>query len=285
MVRSLGAIASGYTGDRYGRRWPYVANMILMIVSQLGTGFVKTYGQFIGCRIIFGIAMGGMFGNASTTAVEDAPLEARGILSGLVLGAYSFGGLLAACFNLAITAHSPYGWRALFWFGAGPPVLLIVFRVCVPETKAFQFVQETRKAAEEGGNPTFFFKHELIPAIRNHYWRLIYLVLLMAGFNFMPHGSQDLYPTFLERQIGMSANTVTVLTIISNLGGLIGGGVGGHLSTFVGRRLTVIISACLGGAMIAPWVLVRNNGIIAAAFFEQFFIQAAVGYALFLAYL
>jgi len=277
MLRSVGAAIFGILGDRYGRKYPYIANLVLLIVFELATGFVQTFNEFLAVRALFGIAMGGMYGNASATALEDAPIEARGLLSGMLQEGYALGNLLAAVFNLAITPNQPHGWRALFWFGAGPPVLLILWRLYLPETDAFKYIQEDRKAAGHEDVAKGFMK-QAMPTLRTHGFRLIYLVLMMAGFNFMSHGSQDLYPTFLQRTLGFSTGKVTVTTVVSNLGAILGGAVIGHMSTFFGRRLSIIFASLMGAAIIPAWILVRNDGIMAAAFFEQFFVQGAWGY-------
>jgi MFS transporter, SHS family, lactate transporter len=277
MLRSVGAAIFGILGDRYGRKYPYIVNLVLLIIFEMSTGFVQTFQQFLAVRALFGIAMGGMYGNASATALEDAPIAARGLLSGLLQEGYAFGYLLAAVFNLAITDNSPHGWRALYWFGAGPPVLLILWRFYLPETEAFGIMQEERKAAGHENVAKGFLK-QAKPTLKKYGFRLVYLVLLMAGFNFMSHGSQDLYPTFLQGQLGFSQGKVTVTTVVANLGAIVGGAFVGHTSTFVGRRLSIIIAALVGAAIVPAWILVRNDGIMAAAFFEQFCVQGAWGY-------
>ena len=98
MLRSVGAITFGLAADRYGRKWPYVINLVLFIVLELGTGFAQTYHQFLGIRAIYGIAMGGLYGNAAATALEDCPDEAKGIVSGMLQQGYAFGYLLATAF-------------------------------------------------------------------------------------------------------------------------------------------------------------------------------------------
>ena len=132
-------------------------------------------------RAFFGIAMGGIYGNCAATALEDAPQEARGILSGMLQQGYAFGYLLAAVFALAL-AHDPvHHWRPLFWFGACPPVLLIAWRLCLPETDAFL----ARKAAAARAGVAHTFVAEARRGARQHALLLVYLVLLMAGMNFM----------------------------------------------------------------------------------------------------
>jgi MFS family permease len=67
MLRSVGSIIFGLAADRYGRKWPFIINNLLFIVLELGTGFCSTYNQFLGVRALFGIAMGGLYGNAAAT--------------------------------------------------------------------------------------------------------------------------------------------------------------------------------------------------------------------------
>ncbi|KAK6349435.1 hypothetical protein TWF696_005719 [Orbilia brochopaga] len=276
MLRSVGAITFGLASDRYGRKWPYIFNNILFIVFELATGFVNTYHQFLGVRACFGIAMGGLYGNVAATALEDLPPAARGIVSGMLQQGYAFGYLLAVVFARAFVNTTSHGWRPLFWFGAVPPVLLIVFRYFLPETEAFQRRMELRKQGQDIGVEKVFIQEGKI-ALRKYWLMLIYLVLLMAGFNFMSHGSQDLYPTMLQNQLGFSADRVTVTQVVANLGALTGGTLVGYSSQIFGRRFSIICMCVLGGALLYPYGFLRSNSIMAAAFFEQFAVQGAWG--------
>jgi MFS transporter, SHS family, lactate transporter len=182
MFRSVGSILFGIAADRYGRKWPFVFNNVLFIILELGTGFCKTYKQFLAVRALFGIAMGGLYGNAAATALEDCPEAARGIISGMLQQGYAFGYLLATAFARGLVDTTSHGWRPLFWFGAGPPVLIILFRLCLPETKSYRERQAIRSA---GQNISATFINEGKVALKRHWLLLIYMVLLMAGFNFM----------------------------------------------------------------------------------------------------
>jgi SHS family lactate transporter-like MFS transporter len=111
MLRSVGSIIFGLAADRYGRKWPFIINNVLFIVLELGTGFCQTYEQFLGVRALFGVAMGGLYGNAAATALEDCPEEARGIISGMLQQGYAFGYLLATVFARAFVNTVGHGWR------------------------------------------------------------------------------------------------------------------------------------------------------------------------------
>lgn len=174
--------SSGIAADRYGRKWPFVVNNLLFIVLELGTGFCQTYKQFLACRALFGIAMGGLYGNAAATALEDCPEAARGLMSGILQQGYAFGYLLATVFARGLVDTTSHGWRPLYWFGACPPILIIAFRLCLPETQSYRQRDAVRQAT---GNLTSTFIAEGRVALKRHWILLLYLVLLMAGFNFM----------------------------------------------------------------------------------------------------
>ncbi|KAK9449511.1 major facilitator superfamily domain-containing protein [Limtongia smithiae] len=272
MLRSVGALIFGVCSDKFGRKWPFIFNCMLFIALELGTGFVQTYKQFLAVRALFGIAMGGIYGNCAATALEDCPIVARGIVSGMLQEGYALGYLLAVIFNRALTSTTAHGWRSLFWFGAAPPVLIIIFRLCLPETDSYLAQRELERSSPRAE----FFR--MAKASFKGYWHImVYLVILMAGFNFMSHGSQDLYPTMLTVQLGFSTNKNTVTMVVANLGAIAGGIVFGHISDSLGRRLSIMIACVLGGALIYPWAFVRDNGIMAAVFFLQFMVQGAWG--------
>jgi len=271
MLRPIGATVFGIAGDRYGRKWPLVANVILFSIVELSTGFVQTYAQFIGVRCLFGFFMGGIVGNASATAIEDAPLEARGILSGLFLCGYGTGFLLATLFNLAFE-NTPHGWRSLFWFAAGPAILIALFRAILPETEAFKHSHKIRNkgiAIHTHQSATAAFINAMGPAFREYWLMLLYLILFCSATNFLSHGSLDLYPTFLSDQLQFSKLRVTQIQVCAALGQIFGCITMAYFSSMLGRRLTIITCCVIGGALIPPYIFVRNNGIMAAAFWEQ----------------
>lgn len=151
----------------------------------------------------------------------------------------------------------------------------------LPETTVFRERQRARKEVDDAsaGNESVgkVFLREGRVAIRKHWMLLAYLVLLMAGFNFMSHGSQDLYPTMLQNQLGFDSTAVTVTQVVANLGAMTGGTVIGFLSQSFGRRFSIIVICVVGGAILYPYSFVKDKTIMAAAFFEQFCVQGAWG--------
>jgi len=277
MLRSVGSIIFGYLGDRYGRKWPLILNLLLVCFLEIGTGFVQTYQHFLGVRAVFGILLGGVYGNAAATALDDCPMEARGIVSGFLQQGYTFGYLMAVVFKRAIADNSSKHWRAMFWFGSGVMFIIVIFRTFLPETKAFHQAMKATAFNRTHGIQEVSFIKKAVSALKSYWLMVIYLVLLMAGFNFMSHGSQDLYPTLLTVRYSFSEDKSTVTNCVANIGAMCGGIIIAHLSNFAGRRLSIIICCIAGGALIYPWAFVSSSAINAGAFFLQFFIQGAWG--------
>lgn len=184
-----------------------------------------------------------------------------------------FGYLLSVLFARALVNTTPHGWRPLFWFGACPPLLIIIWRLCLPENEAYLSRQRKRGA----GNASSKFFKQFKVAVREHWKMLLYLIVLMSGFCFMAHASQDLYPILLENQHGFDANWKTVIQVMAAVGSIMGGILGGSTSQYLGRRLTIIILVVLSGALIYPYTHVTSHAILAAAFFLQFANQGAWG--------
>ncbi|KAK4542483.1 hypothetical protein LTR36_006735 [Oleoguttula mirabilis] len=288
MLRSVGALISGSLGDRYGRKYVMVGNLCAFIVLELASGFTNSLSQLLGVRALYGIAMGGLLGPAAATALEDLPYDARGILSGLFQQGYAVGYLLAAVFYRALVPTTTHGWRSLFWFGAGPPVLIIIWRLCLPETnyflvtKAEREERERQKASASGstnekGSSLRAFAKQANTAMRQNWVLFAYMVVLMTGYNSVSHGSQDLFPTYLKNQVYKGPTQVTVTTVVGQIGALIGSTLVGYISTFTGRRPAMMVSCIFGGALVPAYILTRSDDIIATTFFEQFFVGGAWG--------
>ncbi|RDB21642.1 Carboxylic acid transporter [Hypsizygus marmoreus] len=279
LFRTVGAIIFGVISDRFGRKWPLVANLVLIAVLQLGGGFVQTFKQFLALRSLFGVGMGGVWGLAASTALENLPVEARGLASGILQQGYAVGYLLAACINLKLVPNTAADWRSLFWTASGISLFAAFVRAALPESQVFLRAKAAEKArGTDTSKKTKIFLRETKEMLKTHWLLCIYAVLLMTGFNFLSHGSQDLYPTYLKTTKGFSPDDATVATIIGNCGAIAGGAFAGYISQHIGRRLTIVLFVFLIGAFIPLWILPSTFGALSAgAFCIQFGVQGAWG--------
>ncbi|PWN43084.1 MFS general substrate transporter [Ceraceosorus guamensis] len=286
LFRSLGAVVAGLISDRYGRKWPLVVNLLLIGVLSLGTGFTQTFPQFLAVRCLFGIAMGGIWGMATATALENMPVAPRGLFSGILQQGYAVGYLLAASVNLT-WVHRTDNWRILFWLGAGLSAFAAIVRALLPESELFERQKAERKAnpnTTTGESPAKIFWRETGQMLKTHWPRVVYGILLMTGFNFLSHSSQDLYPTIIQTTklarlpTPEASALASKATIIGNCGAVAGGLVAGYISQFLGRRLTIIGFVLMTGALIPAWILPTSfSGLAAGAFWIQFGVQGAWG--------
>ncbi|KAI0059595.1 carboxylic acid transporter [Artomyces pyxidatus] len=279
LFRPMGAAIFGTLSDRFGRKWPLVLNLLLCAVFELGSGFVQTFHQFLAVRSLFGIAMGGIWGLASSTALENLPVEVRGLASGVLQEGYAAGYLFAAVMNLRLVPETTATWRSLFWAASGISLFAACVRAVLPESSMFL----RAKAAERARGTTTAVRTGRFWAgmrvmLKKHWAYCIYAVLLTAGLSFLSHGSQDLYPTYLTKSKGFNNYQSTVATIIGNCGAIAGGAAAGFSSQYIGRRLAMAILVLLAGAFIPLWILPTSFGALSAgAFFIQFGVQGALG--------
>lgn len=286
LFRSLGAVTFGLLSDRYGRKWPLVGNLFLIAVFSLATGFCRSFGAFLAVRCLFGIAMGGIWGMSAATALENAPAQARGLLSGILQQGYAFGYLIAASVNLSsFMEGSTDRWPRLFYLGAGLSLFAAIFRACLPESELFLRGKAERAAvAEQGVSKDRAFGRALLDMLKTHWKVSIYGILFMTGFNFLSHSSQDLYPTMIQKvslarlPTPEAAHLSSMATIIGNCGAIAGGLLAGYTSQYLGRRLTMCLFIVLVGVLIPAWILPTSfSGLAAGAFFIQFGVQGAWG--------
>ncbi|CAJ0825035.1 21109_t:CDS:2 [Entrophospora sp. SA101] len=258
MLRPLGAAIFGLLADRYGRRYPLILDIILYSLMELLSGFAPNFTIFMVFRAIFGIAMGGEWGLGAAMAMETLPPETRGIFSGILQQGYAFGYLLASVVYYFVI--DSLGWRALFWIGSFPALLVIFIRFFVPESPVWKSRHEKNNhssSSNRRGSGTKLWLADIKLVLKNHWKRFIYTILLMTGF-----GTQDLYPTFLRLQLGFTSIQITTTLIIANVGAIIGGMSCGYFSEYLGRRRTIIISVFLAGCFVPLYVLSRNQILI-----------------------
>ena len=262
----MGAFLFGFIADRFGRRPALMIDIIAFSVFELASAFAPSLHVFLIMRACFGIAMGGEWGVGAALAFETLPKENRGFFSGLLQEGYVVGYLLAA---LVYGTLFPYvGWRGMFVVGAVPAFLVIYIRTKVAESPAWQQSRTTK-------NPV---RRNLGRDIVTYLGSFLFLVLLMFSFNLFSHGSQDLYPTFLQKNHGFSPRIVGLIAIVYNIGALFGGILFGSWSERIGRRRTIVIAALLAIPMIPLWAYSPTAPVIAlGSFLMQFMIQGAWG--------
>jgi MFS transporter, SHS family, lactate transporter len=262
-MRPVGAFIFGRAADRWGRRPTLMVDILLYSVLEFASGFAPSLTVLIILRALYGVAMGGEWGVGASLTMETIPPHARGFVSGLLQSGYPTGYFMA---SIVYGVLFPYiGWRGMFMVGVIPALLVLYIRRNVPESPSWS----KEVAAERGGT---------LEVLKSH-WRLgIYAVVLMTAFNFFSHGTQDIYPTFLQVQHQFTPHVVSIIAVVYNIGAIIGGILFGTLSERFGRRRCIIISALLTLPVIPLWAFSDSPVMLAiGAFLMQFTVQGAWG--------
>jgi SHS family lactate transporter-like MFS transporter len=261
--RPVGAFFFGLLADRYGRRLPLMIDLIFYSVVEVATGFAPNFTTFLVLRALFGIGMGGEWGVGASLAMETVPVRWRGVLSGLLQQGYALGNLLAAICYLFF--FDKWGWRPMFFLGGLPALLAFFVRFRVKESEVWE------KSKKENWG-------ELAGNVGKHWKLFLYLVLLMTGMNLASHGTQDMYPTFLQRFWKLGTVDRSLVSAISMVGAITGGVLVGLLSDRVGRRRAIVSALLTAILMIPLWAYAPNYGLLVlGAFLLQFCVQGAWG--------
>lgn len=263
-VRPIGALLFGRAAEKYGRRPILMVNILFFSIFELLSAAAPSLTMFLALRVLYGVAMGGIWGVASSLAMETIPDRSRGLMSGIFQAGYPFGYLLAAVVYGSL--FEIVGWRGMFVIGAIPIILLPFIYFKVPESPVWLAARERKESTA------------LLPVLKSHWKLCIYLVLLMAAFNFFSHGTQDMYPAFLKIQHGFDPKTVSIIAISYNIASIIGGVFFGVLSEKIGRKKAIIIAAALALPVIPLWAFSGGSLMLGiGAFLMQFMVQGAWG--------
>jgi SHS family lactate transporter-like MFS transporter len=263
VFRPVGAFIFGLMADRYGRRLPLMIDLVFYSVVEVLTGFAHSFAVFLLLRALFGIGMGGEWGVGASLAMEKVPPRLRGLLSGLLQQGYALGYLLAAVCSYFVFPR--WGWRPMFFIGGLPALLGLFVRFRVKESEVWQ---KTRH--HSWGT----LGREII----SHWKLFLYLTLLMMMMNFASHGTQDMFPTFLQRHWNMDVHQRAGITAISMVGAILGGTLVGFLSDRFGRRRVMIVSFVCAIALVPLWAYAPSVALlIIGAFSIQFMVQGAWG--------
>ena len=274
MMRPVGALLFGLWADRIGRRIPLMVDVVFYSVVGFLCAFAPNFTVLVILRLLYGLGMGGEWGLGAALAMEKVPVERRGFFSGVLQAGYSMGYLLAALAGLVLMDWMGLSWRAMFAISIVPALISLIIRSRVRESEVWERTQERMKVTRTRIRDVI-----ADPVIVR---RFVYLVLLMTAFNWMSHGTQDVFPTFLKSTehsgAGLSSETAKLIVIIYNVGAIIGGMTFGTLSSKYGRRYIIVFCALLGLPIVPLFAFSTSAALLClGAFLMQLLVQGAWG--------
>jgi MFS transporter, SHS family, lactate transporter len=262
-ARPFGAFFFGWLADKFGRRPILMIVILAFSAFSFLSGFARTFAELMLIRALFGFAMGGEWGIGASLVMETIPARLRGPVSGLLQSGYPTGYFLASLVYYLL--FDQIGWRGMFFVGIAPALLVFLIRMHVKESPV-----HVAMAARTRVSP-------VVEIARN--WKIaLYLVVLMTAFNFFSHGTQDQYPTFLQKQHGFDTHLTGTLTAIMNVGAIVGGIGFGIWSERIGRRRAIVTASLLALPVIPLWAFSSTPLLLGlGAFLIQVAVQGAWG--------
>ncbi len=265
-LRPVGAFVFGRLADRFGRRPVLMADVAAYSVLGFATAFAPNMAVFMVLRALFGIAMGGEWGVGASLIMESVRPGSRGFVSGLLQSGYPCGYLFASIVFAVLYPH--IGWRGMFMVGVLPALLILYIRRHVPESPGWK--PEAHGAGAGAGST--------LAVLARHWPLALFAIVLMTGFNFLSHGTQDLYPTFMQQQRHFSHATVSTIAIVYNIGAIMGGIGFGMASQHYGRRRMIVVAALLSILAAPLWAFAPTAALLGlGAFLMQVFVQGCWG--------
>jgi MFS transporter, SHS family, lactate transporter len=268
-LRLVGAVGSGWLGDRVGRKLPLMLSILWFSACNFVAGFSPSFAFLFVVRALLGIGMGAEWPAGATLAMESWPARSRGLMGAVMQGSWPIG------FALSSTAYAllydSIGWRGLLWLGILPALLCVYIRYFVKEPPVS--VENRRRQREEKKEvraplAVIFRRGLLFNTLTACWW--------MTGSMVVYYAVYGLFATWLQSDLKVAAAMVATPVLLSNLASFLAAWVWGPIADRIGRRATLIIQA-LTGCVVAPvYLLTGDLNWIVAGFVAQGFFGGSI---------
>lgn len=261
VMRLAGGTISGTLADKYGRKLPLTLSIIWFSIFAALCGFSTSYAMLFALRALFGLGMGGEWAAGMPLVLEHWPAKLRGVASGLMLGGWYWGYLLASAtrqFIYPLFSGTPdLGWRVMFWVCIAPALLTLWIRTGVPESPVWLERQRRMRATGER-EPRLsthrIFQRDLLPVT-------IQTTLVVGSFMCLYYSLNFWYPTFLIN--GGRGGTQLWYLAAFNLAAIAGTAVWGRMSEGrLGRRGAFTTTLVLGVASLPFFLYGRTDTML-----------------------
>ena len=251
VMRLVGGTIAGTAADKWGRKLPLMISVLWFSLFAFLSGFSTSYAMLFAFRALFGLGMGGEWAAGMPLVLEHWPARLRGFVSGLLLGGWYWGYLLAAAtFQFVyplFSDNSELAWRSMFWIAILPALLTLWIRARVAESPVWLERQRMLRAAtpahvanEPRISLTRIFQPDLIGTT-------VQTTLVIGAFMCIYYSVNFWYPTFLRE----AGRPVLPYLAAFNVGAIVGTAFWGRVSEGrLGRRGAATVTVVLGLASL-----------------------------------
>ncbi len=278
VARPLGGIIAGHAGDRYGRKPPLVAAMLVMGVATFAIGVLPNYASIgiwapvllVVARLVQGLGVGAQWGGAALLLTEHAPTERRGFYGSLVQTGAVLGAVAGNLFFLVLTAtltdeqFTSWGWRVPFLTGLVLVLIGLYVQLRIEDTPVFRSLQQSSAAAKREAG---LRKAPLVQAVRR-YWKEILqatgaFFVVNATFYILISGVLD----YATKTVGMSRTAILLCVMGAGLTQVVTMPFFGALTDRMGTRKKLYLAGTVGMAIWAfPLFWLIDTGSVPLVF-------------------
>jgi MFS family permease len=242
LFSALGGWFAGMLADRYGRVRVLQGTIIWFSVCTVAIGFTQDFAQLFALRALQGLGFGGEWAVGAVLMGEIVRAEHRGKAVGTVQSGWAVGwGMAAVLYTISFSVlPENIAWRALFWVGVIPAMLVLYIRKHVPEPEVFARVRKQAEAGQAKVSLLAIFGPSLLKTTALS-------ALLCTGVQGGYYAITTWLPTFLKTERHLSIlNTGGYLMVII-VGSFCGYIAGAYMADRFGRRPNFFIFAILSG--------------------------------------
>jgi SHS family lactate transporter-like MFS transporter len=231
LVRLVGGVGAGWMADRWGRKLPLMLSIVWFALCDGAVAFAPSFAWVLVLRTLFGLGMGAEWTSGSTLVMETWPERSRGIVSGILQGSWAIGYLLAAVVTALVD-----DWRTVFLLAALPALLAFPIRFWVPESPDWKEAAE-RKRRQRPSSLRELLDMGLATKLL---WASGMLAFSFGAY----YGLVGVYSKLLAG-LGLGQQRASWMTILFNVGMLLGATGCGVLASRKGVRLALVLPSLL----------------------------------------
>ena len=250
-MRLVGAVASGWLADRVGRKLPLMISILGYSLCNFIAGFSPAFWFLLLFRALLGAFMGAEWPAGAALSMETWPQRSRGFMGGILQGSWGVGFLMSSAIYAVL--YNSIGWRGMLWMGILPALSVFYVRYLVKEPPIWTENRRLQRVENREMRTPFFsiFKRGMLGNTLTACW-------WMAGGFVLYYSVQALFPTHLQKDLGLSPAMLATPIMIANVVVLLAAGFWGWVADRFSRRLSMIIPGVLS-IPLAFWYLLTAD--------------------------
>ena len=272
LISAVGGWLFGVLADRFGRTRILQLTIVWFAVFTFLSGFTNSFWQLLVVRGLQGLGFGGEWAVGSVLMGEAIRAQYRGKAVGTVQGGWAIGwGVTAISYTVLFSLlPAAIAWRAMFWIGIAPALLIFYIRRYVPEPDVFRRTRAREASLGEGSNFLAIFSPALLRTT-------LLTALLAVGAQGGYYAITTWLPTFLKTTRGLSVLNTGAYLFVVIVGSFIGYMVSAWLADRLGRKQTLELHAiCSFLTVVAYTYLPISNSVMLVLGFPLGFFASGV---------